>query len=172
MSALQSGSPDGLLRLLSLGEKTPTSWQEEDASKILQHQLDAELQFDLAPPQPTLAAAKADLKELEKAKALGLKTFRDLFSSAEPPVEVLRLCKDFFKSMVQKTPKESADYGVANVLYQLSIAAARCRLDQRISSLTDAQLLQGIDWSLKRPWLDRNTQVLFKQLQKELKKGT
>jgi hypothetical protein len=79
-------------------------------------------------------------------------TFGELFQHERPPLELLRLAKDFAKA-AQANPGSAIPKEVAWVLYYLSIATALVRLRQRITHLSDVELRQGFDWVLAQSWV-------------------
>jgi hypothetical protein len=164
VAALEQSTPSGLLGLLSLHEESPSSWSEADAAAILKHQLDARIEFDLKSALPKeLAARRTVSRALHGAEKHQVATFRELFSSTRPPLEVLRLAKDFFKGLVQTTGKGSVEGNVARVCYYLSIASARTRLGEQISNLSASELRKGLQWCLKLSWVDRQTSKLIEE---------
>ena len=81
---------------------------------------------------------------------------------ATPPVELLRLAKDFAKANMDH-PDGTLPKEVAAMLYYACIAAALTRLDERISQLKDAELERGLRWAKDQPWVDKNIQQLLAQ---------
>jgi hypothetical protein len=87
-------------------------------------------------------------------------TFDDLFHHPAPPIELLKLVKDFAKSQVRRPGSEMPEE-VAYVMMYASILTALRTGKESISSLTDQQLADGICWCQRRSWLDERTMRMF-----------
>ena len=96
-----------------------------------------------------------------EAAAAGIKTFEELFHHGQPPLGLLKRTKEFFKAMASRAQKDSPEHRLAYVLYLLSIAVARIRLGEKITNLTDEELLECIEWAEKQAWLDERTRELL-----------
>ncbi len=87
-------------------------------------------------------------------------TFDDLFHHPAPPIELLKLVKDFAKCKGDRRgsemPREVADV----LLYASILTAVRTR-QEKISKLTDDELAVGTRWCQRRSWLDERTMRLF-----------
>ena len=79
-----------------------------------------------------------------------------------PPVELLKLTKDFAKLNLDHS-QSTLPTEIAGALYYTSIAAALVRLDMRISQLTDADLRRGLLWARQQAWIDEATKGLLDQ---------
>ena len=162
-SAIASSDAGQLLRLIGLDEATKSGWAVVDAASIFHHQMNAPLDFDLSgetrPGNTTLSA----LKELSAAQTLGIKTFGQLFRHPSPPIEILKLAKDFFKRMAGVHPKDSAEYQVAYACYVLSVTVVRIKHEKRITNLSDASLLKGLDWTLRQAWVETSIRQVLDQ---------
>jgi hypothetical protein len=155
MDHLQLAPPKSLARLLEPEDEHRGRWGARDLADVLRHQMQA----------PLLFGAGGGGSDVEADDAAGeflgpLRNFGDLFSHPRPPLSVLRLTKEFGKA------DDWGDGGVmptevGTVLYYAAIVVALLRHGERISRLTDAQLLQGINWALRQPWLDESTRKLF-----------
>jgi len=125
---------------------------------VFDHQWSAPLELDLGPSAARSAAA---LQNKSEFSGLPLRTYRDLFQHPRPPLDLLRLVKEFGKA--QQAPSEAAlPREIALALYYTSILVARVRLGERISSLSDAALRQATDWLLAQDWVDESTRELFR----------
>jgi hypothetical protein len=183
-----SGS-DGLARLINLDEGTKDLWQAEELGSIWRHQLNAPL-GDIPHPALSpkgrgdharalrfpLPAGGEDKGEGERqeatesqnytpgsSRASGPKpnqTFRDLFQHQKPSLGLLREVKDFGKAQ-RNNPESSLPQEIATLLYHLSIVVALVRCRERITTLSDKQIREGIDWALAEPWVDERTRALF-----------
>jgi hypothetical protein len=144
---IYSSRPGRLAALFTLDESGRDVWQPEELLHILAHQLSSPLVFDGS----RLAAA---------TEGEPLVSFRDLFRHPSPPLELLRLTKDFAKGSDERT-EDPLPPEVATVLYYGAIAVALVRHGARISSLDDARLRDGIAWALDQPWVDPATTRVF-----------
>ena len=134
-------------------------WGPDELGAILKHQLAAPLQVDLAGLEH---GAAGKVKTLAAAQGLLLRSFGDLLRHPHPPIELLRLAKDFAKAC-RLSPESALPREVATVLYFACIAVALMRCQCRISRLGKAQLREGFEWALKLPWLDAESRRLFRK---------
>lgn len=137
--------PGQLARLVAAVEGKDGQWLKVELGSILRHQLAAR-----AWP------ANENVNQLDAP----IRSFKELFLHLQPPLELLKQTKDFAKAQ-REHPNSFLPKEVATVLYYASIVAARLRLGERITSLTDAELRQGVEWSLELPWLVESMQPLF-----------
>lgn len=136
-------------------------WRDEELGAILRHQLSAPMQVDLINLERGLAVK---VRNLADSLGLTLKSFGDLLAHPNPPVELLKVTKDFAKAC-RLSPRGTVPREVASVLYFASIAAALVRCRRRITGLTNDALDQGFRWTLARPWLDAPTRELIEEAQ-------
>src|SRR5688572_8445974 len=83
---LENIDPVTLSEFFSVGEV----WTAEELREVLAHQLRAALVYDLG--------SAGALRDAEALGQQGVRTFGDLIRHANPPVDLLRLAKDYFKS--------------------------------------------------------------------------
>ena len=140
-----------LSRLLAVRPESPHLWNEAELADVLRHQLDAPLLFDLG----RLGRAGA-VDEL--AREIG--SFRGLLLHGAPPLDLLVLAKEYGKSAVAQ-PDSPVPAEVGTLLYYATIAAALLRLGRRITRMGDADLLGGLDWALRQPWVDADARALI-----------
>jgi hypothetical protein len=146
-----------LERLMELGLAAGEPLRPAELRALWRHQLGSPLQFDLGNFDPN---AGARLRRLSDAEGLLLRSLGDLLRHPQPPLELLRLAKDFAKAHEQ-SPDGPLPPELARVLYYAAIAAAWARCGRRITALDDAQLRRAFDWALAQPWMDRATKELF-----------
>lgn len=149
LATLLDLSPDGSERL----------WRDEELGAILRHQLSAPMQVDLINLERGLALK---VRNLAESLGLTLKSFGDLLAHPNPPVELLKVTKDFAKAC-RLSPRGPMPHEIASVLYFASIAAAMVRCRRRITGLTNDALSEGFRWTLARPWLDVPTRSLIQE---------
>lgn len=100
--------------------------------------------------------SKADMKLL---------TMGDVLMMPLPWPDVLAAMKIRWK--VMRLQEGSNDRGVAaTVLYYLTVLVARLRCRTRITSLTDAELRQGLAWLSNQSWLEEPLLLLVQDLQR------
>jgi hypothetical protein len=154
-SKVFGAEPRRLACMLSPGWEQQGNWGADEFSAILRHQLAAPLEIDLGGTKWMRHHRSAG-----EGRRRPRMTYRDLLHQAKPRVELLRLVKEFAKAHLRPAdaflPRE-----IAHVLYYASIVVARCQCGLRISRLTDAALLEGVDWVLSQPWVDEDTRSLF-----------
>jgi hypothetical protein len=156
-SDLLKASPGQLAAVMGLGDALARVWQPEELGAVFRHQMVAAVSVDLGSLDP---AVVGKLKTLTDASGLLLKSFRDLFQHPAPPVELLRLVKEFAK-LNRGQPESFLPPDVASVLYYLSIAAALVRWGERISTLSDEALQRGFAWAISQSWVDEPARELL-----------
>jgi len=166
-SAIAGSDANQLLRLIGLDETTASGWELADAASLFHHQMNAALDFELSGVVLQGATTVAALKELPAATSLGISNFRQLFLHSTPPVGALKLAKDFFKRLVGLHPKNSAEYQIAYMGYVICVTVARLRHDKRITNLSDANLLKGLDWALGQAWVDASMRKMLNQARRD-----
>jgi len=158
--AVFKSSAAQLEKIMNLDETTPDVWNERDLAAMLCHQMSAPLNFDLSSAETNAAKAAARDETLATAAKDRIKSFKDLLFHPEPPLELLRLSKEFFKGRTKACKKDSPEWQVAYLLYLLSIVAAGSRAG-RVSNLTRGQLGRAIKWALDQTWVDKGTKQLL-----------
>jgi hypothetical protein len=155
--ALFRSAPKSLAALMAEGAEHARLWRADELGAIFRHQLAAPILVDLGGFD---AANAARLKMIAEAQNLLLKSFSDLLLHSTPPVELLRLAKDFAKANMDR-PDGSLPKEVAAILYYASISTAFLRLDERISQLKDTDLERGLCWAKSQPWINQQIQQLL-----------
>lgn len=150
--------PKDLDKLFDLAEDTP-GWQPEDLAAIWQHQLRSLLSVDL---KRLRQAGAPPSEQLDRSDGPTLDTFGDLLSHPAAPLEMLQQAKDFAKRLGGHR-HQALPQAIASALYFAAIAAALSRLGQRITTLDDATLTEGMEWGKVQPWLDESTRGLFQE---------
>jgi hypothetical protein len=151
-------APATLAPLMGLTDETAGQWKPEELAEILRHQLEAQLLFDLREVDATSGKTAIE----REVDAGALHSFGDLFRHPKPPVELLRLTKEFAKSSDMR-PASPLPSAVATLLYYAAVVAARIRCGERISQLTDDDLRQGVNWALEQAWIDSVMRKLFEE---------
>ena len=155
--AVLKGRPKNLAALLETGSENTRLWAPDELAAIFRHQMAVPVLVDLGGFDP---GTTVRLKTLSEAQGLLLKSFSDLFRHLSPPVELLRLTKEFAKANMNH-PESGLPTEIVNVLYYASIAVALVRLDTRISQLGDADLRRGLLWARDQVWVDEETKALL-----------
>lgn len=148
-----------LAALITTGQEHGRLWRADELAAIFRHQMSAPMLVDLGSFDPRTAT---QLRNLSDAQGLLLKSFADLFHHPAPVIELLKLVKDFAKANLDH-PEGGLPNEIAAALYYTSIAAALVRLDARISKLPDADLCQGLRWTIEQTWMDEQTRELLAQ---------
>jgi hypothetical protein len=151
----------GLLAdLLWSGGDEERLWESEELGAIFEHQLAAEIEFDLGRSQEALGRDIPQL--LRSVEGPPIRSFRDLFEHPRPPIELLDLTRQFAKTCRLRgdgpLPVE-----IATVLYVTAIVAAMVKAGQRITKLDDQALCYSLDWALDQPWLDESIRGLLRR---------
>jgi hypothetical protein len=165
--AVFKSSAAQLAKIMNLDETTPDVWNDRDLAAMLRHQMSAPLNFDLTSVEMKAAKAEARTETLASAAKERIKSFKDLLFHPEPPLELLRLSKDFFKGRTKACKKGSPEWQVAYLFYVLSILAAGSRA-ARLSNLTPSDLRKAIKWALDQKWVDAGTRRLVSQASQRL----
>jgi hypothetical protein len=149
LSALLGVSADGGERL----------WNDDELGAILRHQFAASIQADLTrlDRKPT-----GKVHNVAVSPGLPVKSFGDLLSHPNPPIELLKAAKDFAK-FCRLSPHGAIPREIAAVLYFASLAAALVRCRCRITSLSDKTSAEGFRWVQTRPWVDAATRALTEE---------
>jgi hypothetical protein len=149
-SDIMKASSAKVAGIMAVGETPARVWRPDELAAVFRHQMAAPVSVDLAALDPTLSG---QLRVLSNATGLLLKSFNELLHHPNPPLELLRMVKDFAK--LNRDRSESLLPGeVATVLYYLTIAAALVRLDERITTLSDHELKCGFIWAIEQKWID------------------
>ena len=146
--------PARLAEMMTLDPTPPRLWSPEELGIILRHQLAVPLEFDLgdlSKDSATIAGPRPMLST----------TFNDLLHHRKPLLSMLQRVKRFAKAC-KSDPKGPLPEEVATVLYYAAVVAALLHCRQRITTLTDAALRQGVEWVLAQPWVDDLTRSLFR----------
>lgn len=157
--AISDTDPKQLASLFDLAPDAERIWRDEELGAILKHQMTAPLQVDLINLERGLALK---VRTLAESQGLTLKSFGDLLAHPNPPVELLKITKDFAKAC-RLSPHSPMPHEIASVLYFTSIAAALVRCRRRITGLTNDALAEGFRWVLSRTWLDAPTRSLTEE---------
>jgi len=156
-----------LSALMEAGSEQARLWGPEELAAIFRHQMSAPVLVDLGGFDPGTAVR---LKTLSEAQGLLLKSFSDLFHHLSPPIELLKLAKDFAKANMDH-PESGLPTEIVSVLYYTSIAAALVRLDARISQLKEVDLRRGLLWAKEQAWVDDETKVLLGKALEKIPRG-
>lgn len=154
-----------LALLLDLGTTDGDLWRPDELAAVYRHQLAAPIEFFEADPGMRPAA---EIASLCQSVTPPIVTFGDLLAHPQPPLELLRMAKDYAKVCRARTvgpiPAE-----IATILYVLSIVVARIARGERISELNDQSLRQLIAWASEQAWIDVGTRDLLRRAQSVLR---
>jgi len=159
MADLSNSDSDKLAKLLAIDKSTQCVWRPEELGAILKHQMAAPVVFETAGLDLKLAAK---IETLAASCGLLIKSFSDLLHHPSPPVELLRLTKDFAKAHLSH-PDSPLPREIAQVLYFGSIVVAMMRTGKRISGLPDAAVRDGLEWAVSQSWMDEDTRGLLEE---------
>jgi len=152
----RQASAEQLASVLDRAGSSHGVWGREEFGALLEHQLATPIEVDLE----SLPPAKAQqIKALGDAGGLLLKSYGDLFKHPHPPLELLRLVKEFAKA-ASHAPEGPIPCEVAQVLYYAAIAAALVNRGERITSLRVDALRQGLEWVRAQEWVGAGTKEL------------
>ena len=155
---LFGSAPQSLAKVLEVDESFPSYWEDEELDTILLHQLDAPVGFDLNGLDADIDESMGNLTTVDGNQ---IRSFRDLLFHQDPPLKLLEITKDFFKSNMNAedgpVPKP-----VATMLYFSCLAVAQ-RCKQQITTLDNAAVRKGITWALDRKWIDDSLKELLEE---------
>ncbi len=144
-----------LIDIREIGEE----WRSSELGDILIHQMQAPLETDLQ-----LAAARKGAGGAETAFTPGvpgdIRSFDQLLHHPEPPLRLLRLCKEFGRDNRISSGGALPDE-VAAVIYYAAIFTALLRRGVKITSLSRGEIMAGIRWVKAQTWIDSGTLALF-----------
>jgi hypothetical protein len=156
-----------LARLLNVEPGAVDPWGAADLAAMFRHQLAAPVDFDLSSLPAEEANPETVAMALEQSASGQVGTFAALLTHPQPPVDLLRLSKDFFKHRAAQFPKGSPDWQLAYCFYLLTILVGH---QHRIplSTLTPAELRQAADWALQQSWVDNSARALIERVRAQL----
>ena len=156
---LDESNPSLLARLFGVDDDRDAVWESFDLKNLLARLLTTPLAEAL--PGIDHRAITAAARSVRGATP-GSLTLSEVFAHSRPSVELLREIKDWARRTTgAKDPPLPLE--LASLLYFASIASARLRRGQRISSLDPSLIRQGLEMLLARPWLGEPFQTLFRQ---------
>ena len=147
-----------LAQILSWVDAEEELWAPGELEAIFKHQLSAPLASDLGELGPEQAR---HLERLCSASSPPIQSFRDLLLHPCPPVELLRMTKDFAKRC-RNHPDCRLPDEIATMLYILSIVVALTKGGHRMTRLDGRGLRHTVDWALSQPWVDASMRELLK----------
>jgi hypothetical protein len=142
---LDNQPPSQIAQALSIDPAAAEALSDEELGAILRHQLEAPLRIDLGTDD---SAEDANI------------TYGQLLSAAQPAVELLQRVQRFAKAC-KSHPDGPLPREVATVLYVATIVKAMLASGQRISALSDADVIAGVRWSLERAWIPASIRALL-----------
>jgi len=150
-------------RLLDATTVTNATWTNRDMGSILAHQLGAPLIKDLVRVLPDAESALTAMDDTPR-------TFGELLQHRHPPVDILRMVKDFAKQL-HKMAHNAYPEQVATLLYYAAIATAQVRTNTCITDLPPQSLHKGYAWALTQTWLTPDLRTLFEEAQTSIEGG-
>jgi hypothetical protein len=139
LDGIWDASPETLADLLSDSPGPDRLWNAPDYPAVWRHQLRSPVFPETSTP--------------------GQLTFAALFTTSTPCLNTLRRVKDFAKLQCG-APENALPHEIASGLYYCTIAAAYVRLGTLISEQTEAELLQGWEWTARQSWIDPDSAAL------------
>lgn len=140
-------------------------WPAGELQASLSHQLRTRLSTGLNQLHPDPEILSAILNSDPS-----IQTFGQLLHHPQPPMELLRLTKDFAK-LAKRDHLANLPPEICLLLYYGSIVAGMLRHNERITRLTDDELRAGLNWVVRQPWVDDQTRRLFLEGLRHLRSG-
>ena len=150
--------PGSLARMMDLGEDDRGLWEPEELRAIFEHQLAAPVELDFG---YLGREAAGRLEALASGASPPIRSFRGLLHHPRPPVELLKMAKEFAKEC-RSRPECRLPDEVATMLYVLSIVVAMTS-GHRITKLDRQGLRHVLDWALDQAWIDEPTRRLLRE---------
>ena len=156
-SSLSSSKTRSLAGLMKLSGDEPATWAADELAAVLRHQLAAPLEYDLRTLAP---GGEKTITEMSAKVSSGPRprNFGDLIRNPSPPLDLLRLMKDFSRA---GRDSGSLPPEVATVLYYAAIVVALLRHGARITELGDVALRKGVEWSIAQGWTGDELRAVF-----------
>lgn len=149
-----------LISAMSDPENGDNGWTEADRAAMWRHQLATPIAQDIKAADP-LSGIVAH--RLAGAANPAIITYADLLLHSDPPVDLLRLVKDFGKREAIM-PDGCLPQSIARCLYHSSILLARVRCGISISELPDHTLIEAVQSIARSAWIDQMTSSLLLSL--------
>jgi hypothetical protein len=143
-------------------------WQPGETEAIWRHQLNARLEADL---KPGCFASRVSQLSQSDIKIFRGKSFGELLKHPQPPLELLKLIKEFAKKTLTSSP-DLQFREIATALYYAAYAAGLMRHGRRIGKLSEDELTRGFAWAIKQSWLDDFTRELIRESKARLHSQT
>jgi len=151
---------ESLSRMLDLDATSHgAAWSSDEFSAILEHQLAAPLESELAQMDPGMSVK---LEGWRRQSDRHLESFADLLTHPCPPRELLDTVRQFAKRH-RNAPNAPLPPEIATALYFAGIAVGLTRLNQRITQMGDDALRDGFRWALGQPWIGEPMRRVFQE---------
>lgn len=146
---LEDAEARRLAPFMEFGSDNDSLWNSDELAGIFRHQLASRIHF----PFVDLGDQSAEsIRAICSAADPEIETFGDLFMHPKPPLDLLRITKDYGKACRAKG-ESPIPAEVATMLYVLSILVARTTRGQRITELNDRELRRIADWAVGQSWI-------------------
>jgi hypothetical protein len=144
-------------RLMDFAHDDDPLWSQQELGAIWRHQLQTSL---ISSPEVEANESLTASLARHAQSVPPIRTFGELLSHAQPPVELLEFVKQYAKSCRIGTDAAIPDE-IATVLYIVSIVAAMTKCDRAISKMDAIAQRHCVDWALEQTWLDEPTRRLL-----------
>ena len=141
-------STDILRSLMDPDSVDAVPWSADELKSILEHQLASPLADEL---ERFVQVSSLAADRIQALVAAGPGSFREALLGGTPPVEMVRLVKDFAKASLAADDDLPRD--AARVLYILAIVQGQRLGDRGISTLDHASLRREVRRCLTFAWL-------------------
>jgi len=141
-----------LSNVFSLAHNKTVAWDSEESQEleeILSHQMSAPLLLELG----RLRLSDEERQFLNQISIEPDEPLGDLFTQQKPELGLLRLLKEYAKA-ASHDMRKPIPTSICSILYYASIATARWRHGERITSVNDCDIRGGLLWALQQPWLN------------------
>jgi hypothetical protein len=144
--------------MLQFDENRLHRWSTRDLRDMLLHQLAAPLHLGLGPVAEDVSRQlRAGLEPMDLRMTLG-----DLLMHPKPPIELLKLVKQFAK-LCRRNPNHPLPSEIVMFLYYASIAVALLKTTEPISELSDPSIRRGLFWLSVQLWMPDEMKSLLNE---------
>lgn len=159
LSQILVTDPGVLAELMDVNVGRERLWHPEELAAVFEHHLSSPIEFELN----NLGREQAfKLQTLGAAQGLLLNSLSDLLLHPRPPVELLRMTKEYSKACTVH-PDSPLPPEVASAIYFTSIIVARLRCCERISNVGEEYLRRNLISLIAQPWITDPIRSLLRE---------
>ena len=155
----EDSDPELLANFMKFGAGQAQVWRRDETESLLEHQLSAPILPELG---STSSVSQTELKELIASVRGDIRSFRDLLRHNEPPLELLRMASEYFRSLEDEA-EVALPTEVARAMSAANVAKALAKYRARITELSDDAVKEECEWVLAQPWVEETIRSVCRQ---------